>query len=62
VVSVEWIIALIVAGLGVAFLAAWLLGFGSSRRAGPARAGAVEAGERTGDWLAELGDWLRRGR
>ena len=59
-VAVEWIIALIVAALGIVALAAWLLGVGSSRSA--ARAGAVEAGERTGDWLAEFGDWLRRGR
>jgi hypothetical protein len=60
VVSVEWIIALIVAGLGIAALAAWLLGAGSSRDA--ARAGGVEAGERAGDWLTEFGDWVRRGR
>jgi hypothetical protein len=57
---VEWVIALIVAGLGALALAAWLFGVGSSRSA--ARAGAIEAGERTGDWLTELGDWLRRGR
>jgi hypothetical protein len=58
----EWIVALIVAGLGVLLLAGWLLGFGSSERGRAARAGAVEGGERAGDWLTELGDWLRRGR
>jgi hypothetical protein len=58
--SVEWVIALIVAGLGIIALAAWLLGVGSSRDA--ARAGAVEAGERAGDRLTEFGDWIRRGR
>ena len=58
--TVEWVVALIVAGVGALALVAWLLGVGSSRAA--ARAGAVEAGERAGDWLTELADWVRRGR
>jgi hypothetical protein len=58
----EWIVAAIVAGVALVLLAAWLLGFGSRRRANAARAGAGEAAERTGESLRDLGDLIRRGR
>jgi hypothetical protein len=58
----EWIVATVVAGAALALLAAWLLGFGSRRRAGAARAGAGEGAERTAESLRDLGDLIRRGR
>lgn len=58
----EWIVAAIVAGVALVLLAAWLLGFGSRRRARAARAGAGEGAERTAESLRELGDLVRRGR
>jgi hypothetical protein len=58
----EWIVAAIVAGAALLLLAAWLLGFGSRRRAGAARVGAGEAAQRTAESLRDLGDLIRRGR
>lgn len=40
----------------------WLYGWDVEGRTAPARAGLVEAGERTADWMADFRDWLRSGR
>jgi hypothetical protein len=58
----EWIVAAIVAGAALLLLGAWLLGFGSRRRASAARAGAGEGAARTAESLRDLGDLVRRGR
>jgi hypothetical protein len=61
------VVILIVLGvivLAVAVLSGltWLYGWDLEGRSAPARAGLVEAGERTADWMAEFRDWLRQGR
>jgi hypothetical protein len=59
------VVAIVLITLGAAVLGtavAWALGWGPATRGTPLGESFVEAGQRTQDAMAELWEWLRRGR
>lgn len=60
-------LALLIAGavvllLLILWLVAWTLGWSAELGRARWRAATIEAGERTSDFVSELGDWIRLSR